>query len=126
MDVFKKTCQKANISNCNLSIFYGTEQCYACQNKTYPSPDLSSCLPFPSPATGKFAACELMSVDGDKKPNCASCSSGYTVYNGFCVSTPEEFTGCLTFDKDDKECVACNVFNGWYNMTKDSQKCTKA
>ena len=125
-DVQKRVCFPATIKNCFVSILMSSEQCFGCQNNTYLSQDLLSCLPFPQPAVGKFANCLLMSVDGNGRQSCVQCTQGFTSYNGFCVSTPADVPGCLGLDKDSQECLACNVFDGWYSMTKDSKKCTKA
>ena len=126
-DFIRKICIKSNIANCAQSVFdSNVEKCAACQNSTYPSQDLSSCLPYPSPVSGKFANCVLMGLDQNMKPSCTNCSQGFTVYNGYCVSTPTEIDGCMAFDKDGNNCLICKVMDGWFSMTKDSQKCTKA
>ena len=117
-------CVSSSLTGCKISIrLDGNDMCFLC-DKTYPSADFQKCLPYPN-SSGKFANCLAVALDVDKNPICGQCAAGYSSYGGYCVSTPVELMGCNGLTKDGLGCETCNLFDGWYNVTKDSSKCTK-
>ena len=105
----------------------GTTTCSVCIN-SYPSIDQTKCLPYPTPATGKFAFCLHSSLNPTtKKPDCARCSDGYVSHFGYCVSATEEFKACMIVKPDSglMSCIGCNVFEGCYDVSEYSTFCRK-
>lgn len=120
-------CVKIEIPNCKAALIRAEKlYCIVCENQTRPNKDFTACDAYTS-QTGKFAHCLAVSYSEESSEDvaCVLCKEGYTAFNGFCISTPEEFEGCAILSAKGDFCYKCNYSQGWYARTKDSFKCSR-
>ena len=125
---WSKYCVQSKLVGCYSALHGVVEDSEACVEclKGFPSKDQQSCVPFSIPQTGRAFNCKVGGTIGTLTEQCIVCEEGYSVLNGFCVSTPSAIEGCgELYDTSGDYCRYCQGANGWYDLIASSSKCVK-
>lgn len=114
----RRTCQPTKIKYCRIGFVDSTdvERCTSCRN-SQPSPNNTLCI------TNKIGNCYFGGRNIFGGLGCTNCDRGYNFDRmGKCIAECAE--GCLSCFQLNGKCLACNHFNGYYEIGPGSCKKT--